>query len=450
MSVLANLSKLSMDVRKKISSDLEVVPNESKYGKQEPILTFETIEMVDVTDNKLKYYVNLPFSYYFHHISSIYNESFPNSNKDFSRSSGYCFNGNLNKVQTEVKDEAYDILNRTRSILISLYCGCGKTIFSIFLASRLQYKTLILCHRLNLIDQWEYSIRKVCPDASIQVADSKNVINTECDFVIMNVSNVTKRKRNDFDHIGLLIIDEAHTICTDNLSQSLFWIHPKYTIALTATPDRTDGKGKILELYFGPERIERKLWRPFNTYVIRTQFKPKSTQNRQGRLDWNAVLESQALNEERNDMIVDIIRYFKTRNFLILCKRVDQGNILTTKLKNVGEDVDVFTGTSKKFNRNSRILISTYSKTGVGFDHPRLDSLIVASDVEEGIEQYVGRVFRREDVVPIVFDIVDKMFTLNKHFLTRKQLYNSIGGDIKEFDLHFPEFNTWRKNDFHN
>jgi superfamily II DNA or RNA helicase len=261
----------------------------------------------------------------------------------------------------------------------------------------------------------------------------------------MNVANVTKRDINEFSHIGLLIIDEAHTICTENLSQSLFWFTPKYTIALSATPERTDGKGKILELYFGPERIERKLWRPFNCYVIRTTFKPPSKQNRQGRLDWSGVLESQALNEDRNNMLVDLIRYFQTRNFLVLCKRVDQGTILYNKLKSYKQDVEIFTGTSKRFNRESRILISTYSKTGVGFDHPKLDALIVASDVEEGIEQYVGRVFRREDVVPIVFDVVDKMHTLYKHFCTRKKLYESIGAQINEFDLSFIEFNKWRQ-----
>ena len=69
---------------------------------------------------------------------------------------------------------------------------------------------------------------------------------------------------------------------------------------------------------------------------------------------------------ERNKKLVDIIRYFKTRNFLVLCKRIDQASIIKKMLKDKGEDVDIFTGTSRKFNRDSRILISTYSKTGVG------------------------------------------------------------------------------------
>ncbi|MDD4930911.1 MAG: DEAD/DEAH box helicase family protein [Candidatus Colwellbacteria bacterium] len=444
MSCIADLELLSEESRKKISSDLEVSPKETRYGKKESVLCFDTFITDEGTDDE-KNYVSLPFAYVYQNMKKELNILFPNGDIVYPRASGYTFDGSLNSIQTEVKPEAYEILNRTRSILISLACGMGKTIFSIFLCSILQYKACVLCHRINIIDQWEYSIHKVCPEALVQVLQGNTPIDPEADFYIMNVSNVSKRGIDDFNHVGILIVDEAHTICTENMSRALFYFKPKYLIGLTATPDRTDGMGKILDLYFGTERIVRKLRRPFNAYVYNTGFKPKSQQNAQGRLDWNSVLESQALEEKRNCEIVDTIRYFKTRTFLILCKRIDQTNILLKKLKAAGEDADVFVGTKRTFNYESRILLSTYSKTGVGFDHPRLDALIVASDVEEGIEQYVGRVFRREDVVPIVFDFLDKMHTLFKHFLTRRSLYLSIGGDVKQFDESFPEFVKWRK-----
>ena len=448
MSCVVDLEDISYPVREKLSKDLEIVPKETKYGKEDPIIAFnlfeEEHEDIETGERLTKYFVSLPFYYYFNTIANILHKKFPNEDVDYPLASGYLFEGTLNKIQLEIKEETYKILNRQRSILISLACGMGKTIYSIFLSSRLQYKVMVLCHRINLIEQWEYSIHKVCPDALVQVLDGKTQMDPDGDFFIMNVANVTKRDRDAFNNIGILIVDEAHTICTENLSQSLFWFNPKYTIFLTATPDRTDGKGKLLDLYVGPNRIERKLWRPFNAYIVNTGFKPVTKKTAQGRLDWNSVLESQSLDDSRNSMIVDLVRYFKNRNFLILCKRVDQGNILSKKLKSYGEDVDVFTGTSKKFDRSSRILISTYSKTGVGFDHPKLDALIVASDVQEGIEQYVGRVFRREDVVPIVFDVLDKMHTLFKHFCTRRELYNAIGGEVKDFNLFFPEFRKWR------
>ena len=437
MSCNIPLHTLSEDVKRNLSKDLEVFPKETKYGVGEAVLTFDVFETPDVNTR----IVAVPFSYSFKNLL----KELPNSSIDFPRASGYTFEGILNSVQNEIKNTTYDILNRTRSILIALYCGCGKTAYTIFLASKLQYKTVILCHRINLIDQWEYSIKKFCPNAKVQVLEGKTEIDNDSDFYIMNVGNVSKRNREDFKHIGILCIDEAHTICTKNLSKSLFYFTPKYLIGLTATPDRTDGMGKILDLYFGEERITRKLFRPFNCYVYNTGFKPKMEQSSTGRLDWNSVLNSQGNDDGRNNLIVDVIRYFRTRNFLVLCKRVDQADSLLKKLKNRGEDVDIFVSTSRKFNRSSRILISTYSKTGVGFDHPKLDALIVASDVEEGIEQYVGRVFRREDVTPIVFDFLDKAHTLFKHFLSRRSLYTSIGGEVKDFVKVFPEFSKWRE-----
>ena len=368
---------------------------------------------------------------------------------------------NDDETETEIEIEPLDVgnyngfvIDGNHRFLLGDFTVTHNTIYSIFLASKLKYKTMILCHRVNLIDQWKYSIEKVCPDAKIKVIggvekkskkDNENKESIESDFYIMNVSNVTKKPRGYFNDIGVLVVDEAHTICTDNMSQSLFRFSPKYTIFLTATPDRTDGKGKILDLYVGPDRIVRKLWRPFNVYIINTQIKIKTEQTAQGKLDWNSVLSSQCENSERNDFIVDLIRFFKNRNFLVLCKRVSQGKYLLEKLRLFNEDVDMFAESDIKFNRDSRILLSTYSKTGVGFDHPKLDALIIASDVEEGIEQYVGRVFRREDVSPMVFDMVDKLHTLFKHYCTRKELYESIGGCINSFEMSFPEFEQWRQ-----
>jgi len=356
----------------------------------------------------------------------------------------YKFVGNLTEKQELVKEEVFETLNRTRSIILSFHCGFGKTIFSIYITSILKYKACILAHRINLIDQWYYSIKKVCPDAKIQILDTKCKIDKTNDFFIINSLNVSKREKEDFKEIGIVIVDEAHTICTENLSKGLFWFQPLYLIGLTATPYRTDGMSVILELFFGPEIIERKLKRLFNVYVLKTgksnlfQIKNETKTNKIGKLDWNSVLKSQCLNEKRNNIIVNIITFFKARNILVLCKLVEQSKYILNKLKEIGENVDMFVSTQKKFNHDSRILISTFSKTGVGFDHPKLDMLIIASDVEEGIEQYVGRIFRKQDTTPIIIDILDDFKPLYNHYLTRRKLYIDTGAEIKDYEKIFP------------
>ena len=108
--------------------------------------------------------------------------------------------------------------------------------------------------------------------------------------------------------------------------------------------------------------------------------------------------------------------------------------------QDAGESVDLFAGNAQTYDRNARILIATYSKAGVGFDNPKLDMLIVAGDVEEMFEQYMGRVFRRLDTVPIIIDMVDSFHVFEKHFQTRMLTYVQSGGMIKPFLEHFPEF----------
>lgn len=441
MSVNINdiINNCSIEQRQKIISDLTIEYQETEFGRKPSFHLFE----IDETPFYKNVYV--PFSYYYHYLSNIKIPEKSKITKTFPKStSNYTFVGKLTEKQELVKDEVFETLNRTKSIILSFHCGFGKTIFSIYITSLLKYKACILAHRVNLIDQWYYSIKKVCPEATIQILDTKCKIDKSNDFFIINSLNVTKRSKDDFKDIGILIIDEAHTICTENLSKGLFHFQPKYLLGLTATPYRTDGMSVILEHFFGPEIIERKLRRPFNVYVLKTgkngqiKIKSETKVNKMGKLDWNSVLKSQCLNENRNNIIVNIITFFKSRNILVLCKLVEQSKYLLNKLREKGENVDMFVSTQKKFNHDSRILISTFSKTGVGFDHPKLDMLIIASDVEEGIEQYVGRIFRRQDTTPIIIDILDDFKPLYNHYLTRRKLYLETGAEINDYVKIFP------------
>ena len=118
----------------------------------------------------------------------------------------------------------------------------------------------------------------------------------------------------------------------------------------------------------------------------------------------------------------------------MLLDKKDQQLDKLKKLEEAGESVTSLVGVKKHFNYDSRVLIATVQKAGVGFDHPKLDSLIIASDVEEYFIQYLGRVFRTEDGFPYIFDILDDFPTLKRHYYTRRQVYLEHGGIIKKFN----------------
>lgn len=437
MSVLFDINSTSIDYRHKLISDLTIKQKETKFNKNpKPIYTFKFDDEINI-NQKNNNELLIPFSYAYHH--NIKND------KEYPRTD-YKFVGKLNDKQELVKKEIFDILNETKSIILSFHVGYGKTIYAIYLLSKLKYKSIIILNRINLIDQWKLSIKKFCPDAKVQIIESKTNIDDEADIYLINIITIQKRNPNIFKNIGIVVSDESHLLCSNVYSKCLLYFQPKYLIALTATPIRDDGLHYILELYFGPYVISKELWYPCNIYYIKTGFKPVVEKTERG-VNWNSVLKSQAECEYRNNLIIKIARYFKSRNFLILCKYKSQCNYIYDNLKPFETNTELFIGTSEDFDTSCRVLVSTFSKVGVGFDFPKLDALIIASDVEAQIIQYYGRVFRRDNIIPIIFDFIDSNGSLYKHWRTRQDIYLKAGGLTKDFTIYFPEFFTfWNNN----
>jgi superfamily II DNA or RNA helicase len=349
------------------------------------------------------------------------------------------FEGSLRTHQKEVKTEAISHLNKFGSTIIAAFPGYGKTALAIYIATKIKLKTLIVSHRIVLINQWKTSIEKFCPNATIQILTSKSVME-DCDFYIMNAANVPKHDHDFYKDIGFFIADEVHLIMAKGLSECMQRIVPRYVMGLSATPYREDGLNILLDLYFGTRKIHRKLFRKHNVYKIKTNLVPKVELAVNGRINWGVILDSQCNNKDRNDMIVRIIKFFPKRVFLVLCKRVIQGTYLVKRLQEEGEDVTSLIGKQQTFEQKSRILVGISSKVGTGFDHPRLDALILASDIQAYFIQYLGRCMRTQHGTPLIFDIVDKNPILEKHFKVRRSIYLEHGGNIQDFSKKYPDF----------
>ena len=419
MSINVKLDELSSETKQKISNELEI-KIKSKYGLGET----RYIYPFQIKEND----IYLPFSYASRilKIKRPVRENFPKTL--------ISFDGILRPEQKEVRNEAIKKISKNGSILLSMYCGFGKTVTGIKLACETKFKTLIIVNKLVLIKQWKEGINIFCPTATVQKLTVKS-IKKDCDFYIMNAQNIEKMGEYFFSDIGCVIVDEAHLIMAETLSRSLQYVQPRYLIGLTATPYRPDGLNILLELYFGKFKIIRKLWREHKVYKISTNFKPTIEYTKIGKVNWGVLLDSQANNIKRNELIIKLIEYFQDRNFLVLVKRISQGEYLEKRLNEIGENVTSLLGSNQEFEITSRILIGTCQKVGVGFDHPKLDSLILASDVEEYFVQYLGRVFRTKEGIPLILDLVDNYSILNKHYLTRKRIYKEHGGHICNFDL---------------
>ena len=90
------------------------------YTKKKEV---ETLDIFEVEKDKIL--VAIPFSYYYHNLTSITTIDFDYSKIEMR------FVGELLERQKILKEDVFEILNRTGSILLCLHTGFGKTIFAL-------------------------------------------------------------------------------------------------------------------------------------------------------------------------------------------------------------------------------------------------------------------------------------------------------------------------------
>lgn len=341
------------------------------------------------------------------------------------------FNGELRPEQVSVASKASHMLSIKHSSIIACHPGFGKTITAIYLACKFGMKTLIVINKIILVNQWKEAISKFTTH-KVQYLDSKTTeIDDDAQFYIINAINIQKHSRGTFDKIKFVVVDELHQIITKVLSQSLLHLTPAYILGLSATPYRFDDYDKAIKWFFGSSVIGKNLKKDHKVYYVESQFVPEIKYIGR-KLDWNAVLQSQAENEDRNKLIVSTINKFPNRTWLILVKRVAHATTLVAMFKELGHTCETLLREKVTFDKTAKILIGTTSKIGVGFDHADIDALCIAADVKNYFVQFLGRCMRREECVPIVIDILDKFSVLKKHFQEREKAYKTHGGVVSK------------------
>lgn len=307
------------------------------------------------------------------------------------------------------------------------------TATAINISTKIKLKTLVILNRLLLIEQWRDSILKFCPDARVYTIQPKiKVIPPDYHFYLINAINVSKINRTAFDFIGFCIVDECHMIMSEILSQCMWNISPKYLLGLSATPYRIDGLNDMISSYFGSHRITRDIQRKHIIYKVNTGLTIEFTYNRFGKMDWNSLLAFQSTCFARNQIIIDIVKQYPERYFLLLTKRIEQGKILSTLLEKENIEHDCLFGQNKYIETTKHVLIGTTGKCGVGFDAPKLNTLVLCNDMVNYYIQMLGRVMRQKDSDAWVFDLVDENPVLIKHYYERCKTYKKYGGTFEK------------------
>lgn len=307
-----------------------------------------------------------------------------------------------------------------RFIMGSFVVGHNTTM-GVHLAVKMGHPTALLCHIDGVRRQWVPAINRITNNqAIVQMVEGNQKINPKAHFYIIGIEKASKYTLDDFEHIGTVIIDEAHVSTRKAFTDVLLMFQPRYLIGLSATPDRPDGLDSIFPLYF-PVFIEKYEKKSYTVIKIKTRFKPEIAYTNVGgrlTLDWATVTRSIEDNLDRQKFIAQLVSQYPKDKILVLCKSVSltQG---IYDLVSAKEKASLFFKTKKVYDKTARVTCCGMKKGGVGMDDPALTMEILASSAKD-VRQYVGRIRQNHGTI---IDIVDNHPVFEKHWKLRREFY---------------------------
>ena len=344
--------------------------------------------------------------------------------------------------QNESFSVAIDAMNKRGGGVLSLPCGYGKTTVALAIAAHMGVRTMVVVHKEFLANQWKERISQFCPDATIGVIQ-QDKLETECDISIAMLQSLSMRDYpvDAFEKFGLVIVDEAHHICAKVFSQAFFRFCPKYTLGLSATPERKDGLTDLLYWFLGPSiiTIERELR---GKTIVKTidftsdHFTTQPPVTRMGKVSLVQMITDLVEMYERNDFILKIIRKYSkgSRRLLVLSDRRLHCEFLHRNLEDIG--CGLYMGGMKEAqlreSSTKKIIIGTFSQAHEGLDIPELDTILLATPKSD-VKQAVGRILREtkgKKNEPIILDIRDKWGMLPSMYYKRRKMYRESGFEL--------------------
>ncbi len=305
----------------------------------------------------------------------------------------------------------------------------GKTVTAAAMIARRSVNTLVLVHRTELLKQWQERLQAflgVGKELVGVIGGGKVKPTGKIDIAVMQSISRQGKINPLVENYGQIIVDECHHVGAASFDAILKKSNAKYVVGLTATPIRRDGQQPIIFMQCGPIRhtAAKPAGAPHDLEVL-----PRS---RLTRIDLPAeagiqdVFRSLANDQSRTDAIAREVRgaFEEGRKVLVLTERTEHLDAIRTVVAPTIPELFVLHGRMSKKQRSAlitkldalppdapRVLLATGRLVGEGFDHPPLDTLVLAMPVswKGTLQQYAGRLHREHasKVDVRIIDFVD-------------------------------------------
>lgn len=381
------------------------------------------------------------------------------------------------KVQSVGEGDYYGFeIDGNKRFVLGDFTVTHNTSMAIFLASVLKERTLVFVHKSFLMDQWIERIKQFT-NASVGIIRGSTVDIEGKDFVIGMIQSISKKDYGDiFKDFTFVIYDESHHCASRVFSRTLMKTRGKYTLALSATPYRTDGLINVMHWFLGETlfRIKYKINKhvAVKNYYYYTNDKKFAEKKKwyKGRMvsDTIKMLSNLCEIEERSEHISNIINelrkdperkiiVFSERKILAeklkelvdkkLQKDIEERKILRDEIKTFtyfgGDDTKKGKAQRAEAEKFGDIIFATYQMAKEGLDIERLNTVILATSIKD-IDQTIGRGMRKllknGDVKPLVIDFIDDTGAFSNHSEIRRKHYKKCKYEIQDYFIQNDKF----------
>ncbi len=326
----------------------------------------------------------------------------------------------------------------------------GKTVTAAAMIARRGVNTLVLVHRTELLKQWQERLQSflgVGKSVVGSIGGGKAKPTGRIDIAVMQSLSRQGDVNALVENYGHVIVDECHHVGAVSFDAVLKRVKAKYVLGLTATPIRRDGQQPIIFMQCGPTRhtAAKPTGAPHDLTVTPCISHSQIDVPQDARIQ--DVFRHLVIDQARTDAIAaEIVKaYGEGRKVLVLTERTEHLHVIQTALDGKVSSLFVLHGRISKKQRATlitqlntlppdaaRVLLATGKLVGEGFDHPPLDTLVLAMPVSwtGTLQQYAGRLHRehatKSDVR--IIDFVDTGHpALQRMWEKRQRGYRAMG-----------------------
>jgi len=330
-----------------------------------------------------------------------------------------------------------------------LPCGAGKSAVVLAAIAQVQQPALILVHTLDLVEQWVENVRKVLGVEPGVIAGGKARL---ADVTVATLQTIAALDRDVFDSVrsrfGCVVQDECHRGATPLAREILAHLPAKYRWGVTATPERPDGLGELLELTLGRivYRIEPKaLIDAGHLTSARVEVIHTGTYA-DGSLEFGPLVDELTRDADRNRLLLCLMKREADAGHavLVLTGRVAHAQALAADALRAGVRAAALTGDTARairgkvlarFKAGELDVLCATSLADEGVDIPRLTRLILATPAaaKPRTMQRLGRLMRPHPgkAPPLLYDLVDEHPIAIRQHGERLQAFRAVlGADV--------------------